>query len=237
MFRDPHFVHTACLPPSHSPLPLRYYYSNAFFPTVYFLPYLSPLLFHFLFLHLTFAPAAGHSGFDDHFGSDQYHAIHHAKFEANYGSPSSAFLDRYFGTFRETLGKSKEYTGEWKETKESGKKGAAAKKVWSANGRLGLYDSLSQAFYDCLNLGIAAATVYVIGAGRVDESTARALAAGVATLPIVLALLVNVLVSRDKLSQFWPFHKEKYGLLFTLITGVLFCVVPLYKFVFLCATV
>ena len=76
---------------------------------------LSPLAFHFLFFHLTFAPAAGHSGYEDHFGSDNYHAIHHAKFEANYGSPSSAFIDRLFGTFRETLGKSDEYNGEWSE--------------------------------------------------------------------------------------------------------------------------
>lgn len=96
------------------PVEHLYYYSNALVPCIY-LSGLSPLVFHFLLLHLTFAPAAGHSGFDDHFGSDQYHAIHHAKFEANYGSPSSAFLDRWFGTFRETLGKSSEYTGEWNE--------------------------------------------------------------------------------------------------------------------------
>jgi hypothetical protein len=32
------------------------------------------------------------------------------KFESNYGSPSSAYLDRYFGTFREKLGESKLYT-------------------------------------------------------------------------------------------------------------------------------
>jgi sterol desaturase/sphingolipid hydroxylase (fatty acid hydroxylase superfamily) len=34
------------------------------------------------------------------------------QFECNYGSPFSAFIDQYFGTFRERLGKSAQYTGE-----------------------------------------------------------------------------------------------------------------------------
>ena len=41
--------------------------------------------------------------------------VRSSQFEANYGSPSSAFIDRLFGTFREALGKSKEYTGDWSE--------------------------------------------------------------------------------------------------------------------------
>jgi sterol desaturase/sphingolipid hydroxylase (fatty acid hydroxylase superfamily) len=63
--------------------------------------------------------------------ADQYHYVHHAKFECNYGSPFSAFIDQYFGTFREKLGDSKQYTGgasgaelEKEAEKESGKKGS-----------------------------------------------------------------------------------------------------------------
>lgn len=90
--------------------------------------------------HLTLAPAAGHSGWEDNFQADQcvwtyflsdrgiygivvpvffvgftqfawfrYHYVHHAKFECNYGSPMSAFIDQYFGTFREKLGDSNAY--------------------------------------------------------------------------------------------------------------------------------
>jgi sterol desaturase/sphingolipid hydroxylase (fatty acid hydroxylase superfamily) len=113
---DPEPFSGLCMHPTEH----LYYYSNALFPCIY-ISGLSPLVFHFLFFHLVFAPAAGHSGFEDHFGSDQYHAIHHAKFEANYGSPNSAFIDRFFGTFRETLGKSEEYKGEWKEGGEKKK--------------------------------------------------------------------------------------------------------------------
>jgi len=59
--------------------------------------------------HLTIAPGASHSGYEDNFQADQYHYVHHAKFECNYGSPTSAFIDQYFGTFRERVGKSVAY--------------------------------------------------------------------------------------------------------------------------------
>ncbi len=35
--------------------------------------------------------------------------LHQRYFESNYGSPLSAFIDQYFGTFREALGESKQY--------------------------------------------------------------------------------------------------------------------------------
>ena len=51
-------------------------------------------VFLWVYIHLTFAPAAGHSGYEDHFQADQYHYIHHAKFECNYGSPFVGFIDQ-----------------------------------------------------------------------------------------------------------------------------------------------
>merc|ERR1719162_1325244 len=106
------------------------------------------MVFLWNFIHLTIAPGAGHSGFEDNFQADQYHFVHHAKFECNYGSPFSAFIDQYFGTFREKLGASTKYTGEYKNDYEEEKKSSAsfksAKKskskraiVWSAKGYLG----------------------------------------------------------------------------------------------------
>ena len=53
--------------PFSSPFPAR---SNAFTPSLY-LAGLSPLIFTWNFIHLTLAPAAGHSGFEDHFQADQ----------------------------------------------------------------------------------------------------------------------------------------------------------------------
>lgn len=52
-----------------------YYFSNAFTPSLY-LSGLSPLIFTWNFIHLTIAPGAGHSGWEDHFQADQYHYIH-----------------------------------------------------------------------------------------------------------------------------------------------------------------
>ena len=61
------------------PIEHLYYYSNAWTPALYLT--LSPFIFLYTFVHLTIAPGAGHSGWEDHFQSDQYHYLHHAKFE------------------------------------------------------------------------------------------------------------------------------------------------------------
>ena len=37
-------------------------------------------------IHLLISPAASHSGWEDHFQSDQYHYLHHRFFECNYGT-------------------------------------------------------------------------------------------------------------------------------------------------------
>ena len=38
-------------------------------------------IFLWNFVHLTYAPGAGHSGWEDNWQADQYHFVHHAKFE------------------------------------------------------------------------------------------------------------------------------------------------------------
>ena len=42
-------------------------------------------------MHALLSPAASHSGWEDHFQSDQYHYLHHRFFECNYGTPSIPF--------------------------------------------------------------------------------------------------------------------------------------------------
>jgi sterol desaturase/sphingolipid hydroxylase (fatty acid hydroxylase superfamily) len=76
------------------------YYFSCIFPSLYF--WHSP--FHFLFngVHLLLSPAASHSGWEDHMQSDQFHYLHHRKFECNYGSASFP-LDHLFGTFRRVM--------------------------------------------------------------------------------------------------------------------------------------
>jgi len=88
---------------SMHPIEHLYYYS-CILPSLCF--FASP--FHFLWngIHLVLAPGASHSGFEDHFQADQYHYIHHRDFEYNYAGLGSAFLDVWFGTFRESFKKS-----------------------------------------------------------------------------------------------------------------------------------
>ena len=55
-----------------------------------------------MFLSIQISPAASHSGWEDHFQSDQYHYLHHRFFECNYGTSGTPF-DKMFGTFRDRL--------------------------------------------------------------------------------------------------------------------------------------
>ena len=54
------------------------------------------------FFCIQISPAASHSGWEDHFQSDQYHYLHHRFFECNYGTSGTPF-DKMFGTFRDKL--------------------------------------------------------------------------------------------------------------------------------------
>lgn len=76
------------------------YYFSCIAPSLYL--YLSPFHFAFNGWHLLLSPAASHSGWEDHMQSDQFHYLHHARFECNYGSASFP-LDNMFGTFVDVL--------------------------------------------------------------------------------------------------------------------------------------
>jgi len=216
------------------------YFSNALLPTL-LLP-VSPFVYTWLFTHLGLAPAAGHSGFEDHWQADQYHYIHHAKFECNYGSPQSAWIDQFFGTFREKLGSSGDYRGEYKEDYVS--KAADSNKVWSSQSHIGLQrgDQLYFTSYCC----VAALLVFwaaAVNAPSVAPIThigllpiGTAVGAIVSYGPVVVALLLCAVY--DKMSWRWPFHKEKllgaFG--FFAFAGWAACLLPVYKFVSLLCT-
>ena len=71
----------------------------------------SPFLVTWNIIHAVLAPAAGHSGYEDHWQSDQFHHLHHQYFECNYGNIGFPF-DKWFGTIRHHIGDSKDYVGE-----------------------------------------------------------------------------------------------------------------------------
>jgi len=224
------------------PVEHLYYFSNAFVPSLYC--NLSPLIFLWNFIHLTIAPGAGHSGFEDHFQADQYHYVHHAKFECNYGSPFSAFIDQYFGTFREKLGRSEQYSGGASEKeldKESEKESGHKKsKVWSRNSYLGLPATWDHGLYTVywvllFLLMYWAAIANKTNAGdRLVENIAGVpvqnfMGMMVGYSPVAMALLLAFL-SRDRCSWRWPFQKEPvfgaFGLF--LVLGWAACIKPVH---------
>eukprot|EP01065_Artemidia_motanka_P035315 TRINITY_DN43234_c0_g1_i1.p1 TRINITY_DN43234_c0_g1~~TRINITY_DN43234_c0_g1_i1.p1 ORF type:complete len:468 (+),score=130.51 TRINITY_DN43234_c0_g1_i1:60-1463(+) len=62
----------------------------------------TPWIFRWNVVWLMLAPGASHSGWEDHFNADQWHYLHHAKFECNYGSPGFP-MDVVCGTARTSL--------------------------------------------------------------------------------------------------------------------------------------
>ena len=221
------------------PIEHLYYFSNAFIPSLY-LPGLSPLIFLWCFMHLTIAPAAGHSGWEDNFQSDQYHWLHHKFFECNYGSPFSAFIDQFFGTFREKLGKSAVYKGEWKEERAKGKKKKT--KAWGAKSYLGLpadvFHGTYTAFWVALGYLIYWGVAVNHGQTRVDLFRGfpieKVIAGSAAYGPVIVAIILCAL-SGDRMSWRWPFHKERlfgtFGLF--LVLGWIACVKPTYDAILL----
>lgn len=211
------------------------------------MPGLSPLIFLWLYVHLTIAPGAGHSGWEDHFQADQYHYLHHAKFECNYGSPMSGFIDQWCGTFREKLGHSTQYSGEYADASppQQGSAAATDKKsdapakprVWSKDSYLGLPADRLHGAYTLFWVGLwplaywGAVTNH--GAARVHAVAGlpvpALLAAVVAYGPVALTLLLCWL-GGDRASWRWPFQKERlvgqFG--FFAVLGWLACMLPVY---------
>jgi sterol desaturase/sphingolipid hydroxylase (fatty acid hydroxylase superfamily) len=82
------------------PIEHLYYYS-CILPNL--LVFCSPLHLLWNGVHLLIAPAAGHSGFEDHFQADTFHYLHHRTYECNYAGGGASALDVFFGTFKSRM--------------------------------------------------------------------------------------------------------------------------------------
>lgn len=182
------------------------------------------------------------------------HYLHHAKFECNYGSPFSACLDMACGTFREALGLSAQYRGEWSEaavrkdrvaesTPEANAPSTGRRTVWSTQSYLGRPATRTDAIYTLFWLALwpLAYWAFVVNQGPARRVRAIGIGGGllvpievavgcaIAYGPVVLALVLARL-SGDRMSWRWPFHKER--LLGTLgvflLLGWLCCMLPVY---------
>lgn len=103
LYRWAHSLHHK----SHNPGPWS---GLSMHPVEHFLYYscawLLPLVFtvhplHFLYAkyHADISPIGGHDGFDEPSCNGDFHYLHHAKFECNYGVPFPVDFDKMFGTW------------------------------------------------------------------------------------------------------------------------------------------
>jgi len=74
------------------------YYSCTWLPLVFTA---HPLHFLYVKFHADIAPIGGHDGYDEPSANGDFHYLHHAKLECNYGVPFPVNLDAYFGTWIE----------------------------------------------------------------------------------------------------------------------------------------
>jgi len=207
------------------------YYFSCIWPSLYILG--SP--FHFLWngVHLLISPAASHSGWEDHFQSDQYHYLHHRYFECNYGTSGTPF-DWFFGTFRECMGESKQYTGAAKTYKgDASHSEKTTKMVYKRHDGFDLYMLISSLFFVCVAL---AATKDALEGYPIVYDLACCLAERpyqVAFLmsfgPVILGTVLMKMTG-DKASLLWPFHKENLTgwLGIHILVAVIISVLPVY---------
>ena len=213
------------------PVEHLYYFSNAFIPSLY-CNSLSPLIFLWCFVHLTLAPGAGHSGFEDHFQADQYHYIHHAKFECNYGSPSSAFIDQFFGTFRDKLGTSKTYKGEWKNNNGEKKTKTKKKRRFGLHRVISVYPQHLHTVVPVFWVSLFPLTWW--GVTRRPSTTTNSLpidtmvAFTVSVAPIIVALLCCALSGDRMKLEIALSQGETVWARSDFFLGMLACVMPMY---------
>jgi hypothetical protein len=145
------------------------------------------------------------------------------------------------GTFREGLGASAQYAGEWSEAAVRAAKNAESspgpKKVWSKHSYLGLPASLADGAYMAFTASLVPLMLWAAignhGPSRVEAicgvPTAAVVGAVVAYGPVAVALVLAWL-SGDRMSWRWPFHKESlFGTLGVfLLLGWLSVLLPTY---------
>eukprot|EP00946_MAST-07B_sp_MAST-7B-sp1_P004474 g4474.t1 len=186
--------------------------------------------FHLLWngMHLLLSPGASHSGWEDHAQGDQFHYLHHAKFECNYGSASMPF-DFSNGTFRDRL----------KTSSKEADKSSSLRPALRESKPLMMKDALPNtrwdAMYHLICLAIASLVIHagkrtVLFSSRIlPSSSATAVALIVAAGPVAAAVVLRIFMG-DRLSARWPFHREPVCGAFGahLVLGVLMTVVPTY---------
>jgi len=208
---------------------------------------LAPWHFRYNLVWLMLAPGASHGGYEDVWNSDQFHYLHHVKFECNYGSGGFP-MDGIFGTARFSLDpEDKTYQGgaSEKDLQEENKRNLnfepdanpskqqsfVPEKGWSSGGGINpmdaipkLQDAIYTAFY------VATLSVFAAVLGNRLVLPGRLVALAVSAGPVLFATFL-LKIFGDGMPLVWPFHKEKvfgaFGMHFVL--GALLAIGPVYQ--------
>lgn len=103
LYRHVHSLHHKSYNPgpwsglSMHPVEHLFYYSCATVPALFMT--LHPLHFLYTKFHADISPIGGHDGIGAPGAGSNYHYLHHAKFECNYGVPQPINFDKIFGTW------------------------------------------------------------------------------------------------------------------------------------------
>jgi sterol desaturase/sphingolipid hydroxylase (fatty acid hydroxylase superfamily) len=211
------------------PIEHLFYYSCVG-PSLYI--HASPFIMMWNGIHLLISPAASHSGWEDHFQSDQFHYLHHAKFECNYGT-SGPPLDKMFGTFREKLGRSLEFKAV--SDAESDIRDIVKKPNEFLSGKLKISDAIPDRLDTTVYNGMAYACLALFVHEALHEAESNVpkwhVAAALAFGPIIVGFL-TLMAFGDNKSLRWPFHKESFfgGFGFHLVVAFIMVVIPVYHF-------
>jgi len=207
--------------------------------------------------HLILSPAASHSGWEDHWQCDQYHYLHHSKFECNYGTGGMPW-DYLFGTCRFSFDPKEQtcYKGGYKDdyslkknddldipfmapkvTKTNnyrpiqpgfGTRGPVSVKEVFPRTKLGVYMLFTCVIF--VVAGYAAAYDDHVRQWYISGiSSGYLIAAFVAFGPVAFAFFMSV-ATKDKYSWRFPFHDEGIFGPFSLhvIVGTMVSSMPIY---------
>jgi len=220
------------------------YYFACFLPSVYV--FASPFALMWNGVHLLLSPAASHSGFEDNFQSDQFHYLHHMKFECNYG-PSDCPLDRWFGTFKDKIDQKTPTHTEHNDDAVAARVVHSQNRVIDPKSTLAGLPEPSFVVYSLLAVVLPA---YALCVALMDPtahnrwsvgafSGAQLVAALVGGGPVLVAVAMlalndpNALAARARQALTAPFHKERLAgaLGLHLVVGMAITVMPVYHIV------
>lgn len=188
----------------------------------------SPFFFMWNGVHLSISPSASHSGFEDHFQSDQFHYLHHRFFECNYGTGDIPF-DYIFGTFRDKMNiDGSSYKGDADIVTDD------AAKILDSKANIFSRPSKETLIYYILVIPLyilVVQKVLIINPVFIENASLIAFLASMG--PILIGILISFFSSNKKDLRrllFYPFHKESFFGSFgiNILLSILVTVIPTF---------